>query len=68
MPETNRLPTPRCIDRLRWAAVLYLQQKIDMPKLKNRVRLAVASDVKFFGRIDAMTAVELFGPETAATP
>lgn len=58
LPQTSRLPTPCCVDRLRWAAVLLIQGKTTLEKAKRRVWQAIAEDTHFFDKIDAFTAVD----------
>ena len=48
----DRYMTPRCIDRLRWGAVLAVTKRIDAEAARRRVMVALRDDAKFWDKLD----------------
>jgi hypothetical protein len=51
LPATGHPPTPRCWDRMTWAAILAIGGRIDEQGARRRLELAVKDEVAFRARI-----------------
>ena len=61
LPNSSEPPTPRCADRMRWAAYRVLRRGHAASndfrnRAKRRVELAIADDLKFWKKLEAFDA------------
>jgi hypothetical protein len=52
LQATGRPPTPRCWDRMTWAAILAIGGRIDEDGARRRLELAVTDEVAFWRRLE----------------
>jgi hypothetical protein len=52
LQATGRPPTPRCWDRMTWAAILAIGRRIDQHGARRRLELAVKDEVAFWRRLE----------------
>jgi hypothetical protein len=51
LQATGRPPTPRCLDRMTWTAILAIGGRIDEHGARRRLELAVKDEVAFWRRL-----------------
>jgi hypothetical protein len=58
LQATERRPTPRCWDRMTWAAILAIGGRIDEQGARRRLELALKDEVAFWRRLEKRGAAE----------